>query len=65
MKRIVREARELGWRVVPTRSSHLSFYSPDGKHVIHTGGTPQDWRAIRNLVAQIRRYGGEGKVAFG
>lgn len=65
MKRIVREAEALGWRVERTRNNHLSFFSPDGKHVVHTGGTPQDWRAIRNLQAQIHRYGCGARVAFG
>jgi len=65
MKRIVKEAEALGWRVERTRNNHLSFYSPDGQSVIHSGGTPQDWRATRNLVAQIRRYGCGARVAFG
>jgi hypothetical protein len=64
MKRFIREAEDVGWRVEPTRSGHLAFYSPDGQNVIHTGSTPQDWRTYRNLRAEIQRYCGK-RVAFG
>jgi hypothetical protein len=54
VKELIREAKAAGWKVTLTRNSHLKFVSPDG-HVLHSGGTPGDWRAQRNLRAQLRR----------
>lgn len=51
-------AKEQGWRVEPCNNGHMAFYPPDKTHSpIYTGRTPSDWRANRNLRAQLRRAG--------
>jgi len=46
-----------GWRIEQTAKNHFRCYSPDGKHIVTTGGTLSDHRAIANIKANLRRYG--------
>lgn len=53
--RRVRELAELfGARAEMTKNNHYAVYLPNGA-IVHTSGTPGDWRADRNLVGQLRR----------
>jgi hypothetical protein len=40
-KRLRKEAEEQGWRVEQTKNGHWAFYAPDGKNIVHVGGTPR------------------------
>src|SRR5271166_2296559 len=53
---LVAAALAQGWSVTPTKGGHIKFQSPQG-NVVFAGGTPSDWRASRNLRAQLRRAG--------
>jgi hypothetical protein len=53
----MREAESQDWRVEQLKSGHWRLYAPDGVHIVHAAGTPSDYRALDNTVAQMRRYG--------
>jgi hypothetical protein len=47
-----------GWRIEPTRNSHLRWLSPDGASTVITSGTPgNNWTARREVAADLRRAG--------
>lgn len=46
-----------GWRIEQTKKNHFLCFSPDGKHIVTTGGTLSDHRAISNIKSNLRRYG--------
>jgi hypothetical protein len=53
-----RAALDQGWLVEGTRRGHRRFVPPDPTRSIVIGsGTPGDYRAIRNLLAQLKRQG--------
>ena len=55
---VINEARKQGYRVEQTRNGHWEFKSPDRtRRPVYAAGTPSDWRAIRNLIAELRRAG--------
>ncbi len=58
LRDIVREARRQGWKVLPTKGGHLEFRSPQGQRIFGPS-TPSDWRAVRNLLAHLKRGGFE------
>ena len=54
---IERAAVDQGWRVERTKKG-LGLYPPDPAHSpVFWHGTPSDVRAIRNMVAEMRRRG--------
>jgi predicted RNA binding protein YcfA (HicA-like mRNA interferase family) len=53
---IIKAAQRQGWTVTMTGGNHYRFKSPAGP-VVFTASTPSDWRAIRNIVARLRRAG--------
>ncbi len=58
VKDLEKAAREQGWRVTRTTKGHWQFWPPDRRIPPATfAGTPSDWRAIRNLIADLRRKG--------
>lgn len=58
MRDIERAAREQGWRVERTAKGHVRFVPPDPTMpIVVASGTPGDRRAIRNLLAALRRSG--------
>ncbi len=58
LRDIEKAAREQGWTVGRTKKGHPVFYSPDkAQPPIYGSGTPGDWRAIRNLLANLKRAG--------
>jgi len=51
-------ARGQGWRVERTKKMHWRFIPKDpGKPICIFSGTPSDYRAIRNFLADLRRSG--------
>lgn len=55
---LVRDAAlEQKWKVERTKGNHWMFKAPDGKTAIVAGGAYGDPRAIKNLVARMRRAG--------
>ena len=54
LRRLLAEARSRGWLVERTRSSHWRLLHPSGALLI-TGTTPSCPRALRNLMADMRR----------
>ncbi|UCC74970.1 MAG: hypothetical protein JSV86_10590 [Gemmatimonadota bacterium] len=58
MRRLVRLAKDQGWRVTRTRRNHYRFCPPrtDSDCVV-TSGTPGSQRSIRQAVARLRRSG--------
>lgn len=56
LRKLVRQAEAQGWSIARTRKSHFKWTSPAGAVVI-ASGTPEDPRARKNLLAQLRRAG--------
>ncbi len=55
---ILREAVKQGWRVEKTASGHFKAIPPDPKQrLVIVGGNASDPRAIKNVIAQMRRSG--------
>jgi len=53
---LVRKAEQQGWAVQQTRNNHLKWIAPVGKIVV-SGSTMSDRRAIKNHLANLRRFG--------
>lgn len=50
---LIQEAKAQGWVVTRKHSGHLKWVSPTG-HIVFTGFTPSDKRAIKNTITQLR-----------
>lgn len=58
VKRLIKLARQQGWDVEFTAKGHLRFVPADrSQEIVIAGGTPSDWRAAKNLEAQLRKSG--------
>lgn len=53
---LVRRLRRQGWTAEITKGGHRRFTSPEGE-VVFGPFSPSDHRAIRNMVARLRRAG--------
>jgi predicted RNA binding protein YcfA (HicA-like mRNA interferase family) len=51
---IAKTARSEGWDVDWTRGGHIKFTHKSGV-VVYGGSTPSDYRAARNLLANLRQ----------
>lgn len=56
MRTLVSLAKEQGWTVSRTKRGHFRFVSPSGETLV-TGGTPSDWRQMKNFVSDLKRRG--------
>jgi hypothetical protein len=57
-KDLRKAAREQGWEIGQTSKGHTRWVPPDKtKPIVVGSGTPGDQRAIKNLLAQLRRSG--------
>lgn len=56
-REIVRELERQRWRVEPTAKGHFKAYPPDGRAMVTFGPVGNDPRAIKNIIAQLRRSG--------
>ena len=54
-RRLIEYAKERGWSVSTTKSSHLRF-TKKGRTPVFFGSTPSDHRAYRNCMAQLRLH---------
>lgn len=58
LRDIIEAAEDQGFHVDRTSKGHWRFVPPDpDQPIVHHSGTPSDWRAVRNLVARLRRVG--------
>ena len=58
LRKIVKAAKEQGWEVGKTKKGHWEFVPPDAtKQIVIGSGTPGDQRAIKNLLAELKRQG--------
>jgi len=58
LRDIEKAARAQGWTVTRTSKGHPKFIPPDpSQHIVIGSGTPSDQRALRNLIAELRRQG--------
>ncbi len=56
LKPILRELNRRGYRVEKSpRNSHWRVYAPGG--IVFFSSSPSDWRAVRNIRADLKRYG--------
>lgn len=61
VRKLVKALREQGWRVEETRKGHFQAFAPSGVGIVTIPGTPSDHRAMRNVMADLRRFGYEEK----
>jgi hypothetical protein len=54
--RLVRELRREGWQVELSRNGHLKIRDERGRIAAVTGSTASDWRAVKNLRADLARH---------
>lgn len=52
---VIERARANGWTVTPTNGGHIRLSHPQAQRLVVTASTASDWRAGRNLAAQLRR----------
>lgn len=57
IERVIKEARDQGWRYNLTTQGHHQFLAPDGAGIVHTSGTPGDQRSWNNFMADMKRHG--------
>lgn len=58
LKEVLKAARDAGWKVTMTGGGHWRLVPPDlSQPMVHTGSTPSDHRAVKNLVSQLRKSG--------
>ena len=54
---VLKKAKRQGFRIEKTgKGGKLKIYCPDGV-MVFASATPSDSRAVRNLVADLRRHG--------
>lgn len=57
-KDVFRIARKQGWEIDRTRKGHYKLCPPDpAQRCVIASGTPGDYRAVRNLITDLRRSG--------
>jgi predicted RNA binding protein YcfA (HicA-like mRNA interferase family) len=61
LKLIIRKAEAQGWEVTQNNASHLRWKAPDGG-VVFTALTPSDWRAVKNILRDLKKYGFKEKA---
>lgn len=55
MKKVRRQLERLGFTATKTRRGHWKFGHPDMEGFVFAAATPSDYRAIKNLFAELRR----------
>lgn len=56
MRQLLRRIEKQGFTTQNTSGGHLKITSPDGKPIF-AASSPSDRRAMKNLIAQLRRLG--------
>jgi hypothetical protein len=54
LRKLMREARQCGWTIRQTGSSHWLWIAPDGQR-FYSASSPGDPRTIYNIKADLRR----------
>ena len=54
--KLIKMAKQQGWRVEPTKNGHYKFFAPDGTIVV-AGSTPSENRGFKNLKSRLRARG--------
>lgn len=54
---LLKDLESQNWNVKRTERGHFQFRSPNGQGLVTAGGSYGDFRAIKNLVSQLRRAG--------
>jgi predicted RNA binding protein YcfA (HicA-like mRNA interferase family) len=54
---VCNKAKKQGWSIGKTRNGHLKLRPPNKNIVIIGPSTPSDWRAVKNLIAHMKRNG--------
>lgn len=57
INRIIRQAKEQGFRHQITERNHHQFYSPNGKDIVVHSGTTSDHRGDENFMHEMKRAG--------
>jgi hypothetical protein len=58
LRDLEKAAKRQGWGIDRTKAGHVRFWPPDSSIPPSVfSGTPSDWRAIRNFLADLRRKG--------
>ena len=56
MKVLVNRCKMLGCEVIKRRNNHYTVILPWGPRIF-LAGTPSDKRAMKNMIAELRRHG--------
>jgi transcriptional/translational regulatory protein YebC/TACO1 len=54
--KLIKKARQQGWRVEQTKNCHYKFFAPNGTIVV-AGSTPSENRGFKNLKSRLRARG--------
>jgi hypothetical protein len=57
MDKIIKQARDQGFRYQRTEKNHHQFYAPDGKTIVTHSATGSDTRGDDNFMADMKRAG--------
>lgn len=61
LRDIIKFAKRAGWTVTKNREGHPEFWAPgadrDDRPTVTGSGTSSDWRAVPNLVSELRKAG--------
>ena len=53
---LIKEAEKQGWRVIPTKNSHLKWVSAKGGFFF-SSTSPSDWRVVMKITKDLRMNG--------
>lgn len=56
-KKLMKQARQQGWRIKPTPRCHYKWFAPDGKTILVSGSSTSDHRGLANHISSMRRVG--------
>ena len=59
---VLKEMRDEGWTIEPTRGDHFRWLHPSGAILI-SSATPSDWRAWANHLSRMRRARTRTRIA--
>ncbi len=57
MRELIRKAQSQGWKATLRKAGHWKLTAPGGKGSVFMAQTPSDWRAVKNNISIMRRYG--------
>lgn len=63
MREVIEQAKAQGWTATLRKAGHWKLSSPGGKGSVFMSQTPSDWRAVKNNLSIMRRYGFDPQLA--